>query len=76
MTKEVKTLSVTYDEFISLDKFPSKFYFKDGMGDFVFIYLKDRKLAKEWLDKEYGRGHYTLRCSGLDDMPERLSARG
>lgn len=42
---------------------PSRFYFVNAFGDFVFIHKGKREKAQEWLDENYGRGKYNIRLA-------------
>jgi len=59
-------IRVNYNEATSLDfKPPCTFYIKDAMDDFVFIKSRNRKVAQELINNEYGRGKYTVSSSKL-----------
>ena len=59
-------IRVKYDEAISLDcKPPCTFYIKDAMGDYVFIKTRNRKVAQELINAEYGVGKYRVSSSKL-----------
>lgn len=65
MAKEIKTTTLTFEEFSNAEKLPAKYYFKNALGDYVFIHVKTRQLAKQYIDKEY-RDMYSVRCSVLE----------
>ena len=59
-------IRIKYDEATSLDfKPPCSYYIRDAMDDFVFIKTRNRKVAQELINAEYGRGKYTVCCSKL-----------
>jgi len=59
-------IRINYNEATSLDfKPPCTFYIKDAMGDFVFVKTRNRKVAQELVNDEYGHGKYTVSSSKL-----------
>jgi len=59
-------IRVKYDEATSLDfKPPCTYYIKDAMNDFVFVKTRNRKVAQELVNAEYGHGKYTVSSSKL-----------
>ena len=59
-------IRIKYDEATSLDfKPPCSYYIRDAMDDFVFIKTRNRKVAQELINAEYGRGKYTVASSKL-----------
>jgi hypothetical protein len=55
---------VSYEDFTS-DEFkpPSKYYFKNALGQFVFPVYRDRLVLQAWVDEEYGKGKYKLNAA-------------
>ena len=43
-------------------KAPSGFFFKDALGDFIFIKTRVRKDAQAWIDLTYGYNKYKVRA--------------
>ncbi|ANA49219.1 hypothetical protein PMW_94 [Pseudomonas phage phiPMW] len=75
--KTIKTVVVPYEQYSEWDFVPSgSFYIKNAMGDFVFYKTSDRKLAQESVDKEYGKGHYTVIAAKLEKGKSRLESGG
>jgi len=59
-------IRVKYNEATSLDfKPPCTYYIKDAMDDYVFIKTRNRKVAQELVNNEYGAGKYTVSSSKL-----------
>lgn len=59
-------IRVNYNEATSLDfKPPCTFYIRDAMDDFMFIKTRNRKVAQELVNSEYGAGKYTVSSSKL-----------
>lgn len=80
--KEIRTTEITYDEFASPEfKSPSRWYIK-SVFSYVFIHVKTRELAQEWVDQEYSKGFYLVRSFGLEKGNNKrlescgLTARG
>lgn len=59
-------IRVKYNEATSLDfKPPCTYYIRDAMDDFVFVKSRNRKVAQELINNEYGVGKYRVSCSKL-----------
>lgn len=62
MTEKKKELTITVvkiEEFSDPDfKPPSNWYFKNAMGDFVFVSTSKREVVQEYIDENYGKGKY------------------
>lgn len=59
-------IRIKYDEATSLDfKPPCSYYIRDAMDYFVFIKTRNRKVAQELINSEYGAGKYRVCCSKL-----------
>jgi hypothetical protein len=56
--KKIKTIVVSFEVFHDLEFTPpSKWYYRDGNGDYVFIIVRDRTVAANWLlenDSKFG----------------------
>ncbi|WP_278939245.1 hypothetical protein [Pseudomonas helleri] len=62
---------VNYSEFSSIDFIPpATFFVQNAVGHYVFIHTARRNVAQEWVDKEYGRGRYTVKASKLQKGKE------
>lgn len=59
----VKT-SLTFEERQETIRSPSKYYYMNGLGQYVYLKGGDRLKLQQWLDSEYGKGHYMVRCEG------------
>ena len=65
MTKEIKTTLVTYEQFSDLDfTDPADYYIRLATGEYLYVHTKNRKIAQEFIDKEYG-SHYTIRTGKM-----------
>ena len=75
--KEIRTTEITYDEFASPEfKSPSRWYIK-SVFNYVFIHVKTREQAQEYVDNEYGYNFYLVRSYGLSkDINRRLESGG
>lgn len=64
--KEIRTTEVTYNEFASPEfKSPSRWYIK-SVFNYVFIHVRTREQAQEYVDNEYGKNFYLVRSFGLE----------
>lgn len=61
--KDIQTTKITYADYISRydGSFPSKYMFRDGFGDYIFIHTSKKAIAEQWLIDNYGKGVYSLR---------------
>ncbi len=80
--KEIRTTEITYDEFSGPEfKSPCRFYIK-SVFNYVFIHVKTRELAQQWVDENYSKGFYLVRSFGLEKGNNKrlescgLTARG
>ena len=59
-------IRINYSEATALDfKPPCTYYIKDARDDFVFIKSRNRKVAQELINAEYGAGKYRVSSSKL-----------
>lgn len=64
--KEIRTTEVSYDDYASPEfKNPARYYIK-SVFNYVFIHVKTRELAQQWVDENYGRNFYLVRSYGLE----------
>jgi len=58
--KEITAVTVSYEEFISYDHIPiGNFYFKNALGEIIYLKTSIRELAQEWIDNYAGiKGKY------------------
>lgn len=58
--KEIISVVVSYEEFTSHDHVPiGNFYFKNAMGDIIYLKTSQRELAQDWIDNYAGiKGKY------------------
>lgn len=80
--KEIRTTEVSYDEFASPEfKSPSRWYIK-SVFNYVFIHVRTREQAQEYVDNQYGKNFYLVRSFGLEKTKNTrlescgLTARG
>ena len=58
--KELKTTIITLQEFSDPNFIPpSTWFFKDAMGQYVFVHTSKRVLVQEYIDEHYGKGKYS-----------------
>lgn len=75
MTQKVTV--VTYEQFSDyLFIPPATFFIQNAMGEYVFVHTSHREIAQEWVDKEYGKGKYTVKASKLQATKSKLESGG
>lgn len=53
--KEIISVIVSYEEFTSYDHVPvGNFYFKNALGDIIYLKTSQRELAQAWIDEYAG----------------------
>jgi len=61
---EMGTTLVEYSDFIGIDFIdPATYYIRMASGDYLYIHTKERKLAQDYVDKEFGKNHFKIRAS-------------
>jgi hypothetical protein len=76
MTKSVKTTVVSFAETQDLDfTHPSKWYINNALSEVVYIHVRDRASAIQYVKEEYG-GKYTVKCSGIQKNKGSLTCTG
>lgn len=67
MTKEIKITVVSFEEFTDIEFTPpSIFYYKNALGDLVFIHTSKRQVAQDYVDEVTGvKGKYKVIASKL-----------
>lgn len=77
--KPPQTFYWTYKQFQSAEankeRKPSKYMFRNALGDYVFIKTRDRAKAQEYIDIEY-EGVYRLICTSVEDSKNTPTAFG
>lgn len=59
--KQIETVTIQYADYIDLEfVFPSKFMFRDAMGQYVFIKTNKRDVAVKYIADNYD-GAYSVR---------------
>lgn len=75
MSKDVKMVSVSYEEFSEWDFIPvGSFYIKNALGDFIFLKTSSRAEAQKKIDSEYGKGKYAVIAAKLEKGVSRLES--
>lgn len=59
--KPIETVTLSYAEYVSADKFPSKYFIVNALQQYVFIVTRSREKAEQYR-KEY-HPMYGLRCT-------------
>jgi len=62
--KEIQKTVVSYEVY-SEEGFshPSTFFIVDCLGNNVYYHTRDRKVAQEEVDKDYGKGKYSVKAT-------------
>jgi hypothetical protein len=77
MTKGVKTSIVGFDDFNDLDFVsPSRWFIFTSMNDYLFIHVRDRQVAQDYIDVEYGKGRYKIRTVRVIKSKNGLTVSG
>lgn len=83
MSKEMKITKVTYEEMEDIDFLPpSTFYFKNALGEFIFLHTSKRQVAQDYVDELTGvKGKYVVVASKLQKTKSKqengsVSVRG
>lgn len=64
--KEIRTTEVSYDDYASPEfKSPCRYYIK-SVFNYVFIHVRTREQAQEYVDSVYGKNFYLVRSFGLE----------
>ena len=77
----IKTTTVEFEQFADIDfEHPATFYVRTAMY-YVYIHTKEREVAQSFVDKEYGKGKYTIRAAKLQQPKNKfeghkISAKG
>lgn len=57
--KELKIVVVTLEEFSDLHFTPPcNWYFRDALGQYIFVSTKKREVVQEYIDENYGKDKY------------------
>jgi len=54
----------------------AKYYFINGLGQYVYIHVRTRQEAEDFITKEYGKGFYKLRTSSIEKPKGEVSCTG
>lgn len=73
----MKTTIIEKSVFESLDfKAPAKYYYINAFGDAVFIHVRSREDAEQYIVENYGKGFYKIRTSSLEKPSGDVTVRG
>ena len=75
ITVEVWSYTEYYEAIASGDKLPSKYHFRNGLGDYTFIKTTKRQIAQEYIDMHH-EGIYNLICNGIEKSNKPQTAFG
>lgn len=54
MRTEIISVVISYEEFTNYDHIPiGNFYFKNAMGDIIYLKTSQRELAQLWIDTNF-----------------------
>lgn len=58
--KQIEAVKISYEEFTSYDHIPiGNFYFKNALGEIIYLKTSQRELAQAWIDDYAGiKGKY------------------
>jgi len=78
-TNEIVVVTWSYEEYheaiASGDKLPSKYHFRNGLGEYTFIKTCKRQVAQEYIDHHH-EGFYNLICNGVEKSNKPQTAFG
>lgn len=75
--KEIKTTVVDMSELGHDDfKSPAKFYVINALSQAVFIHVRSRIEAEQWITDNYGKGFYKLRTSSMEKNKGEVTCSG
>tara|TARA_Y100000114_G_C11764120_1_gene332267 strand:+ start:654 stop:935 length:282 start_codon:yes stop_codon:yes gene_type:complete len=67
MTKEVKTTVVEYQDSLDEDfKPPSKWHYTNSLGQLVFLHVRSREAAQQYVDEQHGKGFFKVKTLSID----------
>lgn len=59
-SKELKVTVITLQEFSDPDfNPPSTWFFKDALGQYIFVHTSKRAVVQDYIDANYGKGKYS-----------------
>lgn len=62
---KIRTTTLTHEEFTEYEfEAPATFYFKNAMGEYIFLHTSKREVAQEWINENYGN-RYTVIASKI-----------
>lgn len=77
MSKKIKTTVVSaFEASQEFFEAPAKFYYKNAVGDHVYIHCRSRADAENYIAEQHGKGFYKLRTSSLEKSSGDLTCTG
>lgn len=78
MTKEIKTTTISFEDFSSIDfEPPASWYVRIATGDYIFYHVRDRVAAQSACDNDWGKGKYKVVPTKPNKAPKgELTAKG
>lgn len=75
--KELKITIVSYEQFTDIEFLPpSSFFFKDALGQMIFLHSSKREVCQEWIDEHYGKNKYKAIASKTQKGNGNVNASG
>lgn len=75
MTKEVKVTVVPYEEFADYEfEPPATFFFKNALGEVIFLHSSKREVCQAWVDEHYGEGKYKVIAAKVQRTKSKLES--
>lgn len=75
--KPLLTETVKFEVFSAWDFMPpGSFYIRDAAGNYVFFKTSSRTIAQDHVNKEYGKGKYTVIPTKIEKTKSKLESGG
>lgn len=75
--KPLLTETVKFEVFSAWDFMPpGSYYIRDAAGNYVFFKTSNRAIAQDHVNKEYGKGKYTVIPTKIDKTKSKLESGG
>lgn len=78
MTKEIQTITISYEQFTEYDHIPlGNYFFKNALGEIIYLKTGDRQAAQDWIDNYSGvKGKYKAIPSKTFKTKSKLESGG
>lgn len=77
MSKDIKIITVTYQEYTDIDfTDPATYFIVDALQNYIYFCTRDRVKAQEKCNEMYGVGKYTVKASKLVKTKSKLESGG